>query len=172
MTEATKRMSAERLMDDIEQAIHDLETWGAAYPTDIFPEPTKEQIEAMLAVTAPADGVARVAAANARHLYRVRGPALIDLIKRLDAERTKLTAELEAARATALEEAANWMRDRFDTEQESLLEGLQTDAGLTGKDRAAMRAQLDAIDVWREEFSEALRIRALKSTPPPQEKST
>lgn len=89
----------EGLTDEIEEALHDLETWGTAYPTDIFPEPTKEQIEAMIAVTAPADGVARVAAANARHLYKVRGPKLIDLIRRLSASYRAACGERDAARA-------------------------------------------------------------------------
>ena len=91
--------------EEVEEALHDIETWGTAYPTDIFPEPTKEQIDAMIAVTAPADGVSRVAAANARHLYKVRGPKLADLIRHLSASLAAERGAREKAEGDALRKA-------------------------------------------------------------------
>lgn len=101
--------------DEAEEVLHDLETWRDAYPTDIFPEPTREQLDAMRAVTAPADGVARVAAANARHLFRVRGPKIIDLITRLVRDGERMRAALKPfAKA-----ADNWADASGDPDKEA-----------------------------------------------------
>lgn len=56
-----------------------------------------------------------------------------------------------------VEDAAKASRNMIDTLEESLQEGLMTDAGLTADDRMKMKAQLDALDVIKVDVDAAIR---------------
>lgn len=66
------------------------------------------------------------------------------------------------ARREALEEAARRTVDEADTLIESLREGIMTDAGLTLDDRRQMRDQIDALGIFKEDASRAIRALADK----------
>lgn len=74
--------------------------------------------------------------------------------------RLALTAALPVIERAVLERAARRTVDEADTLIESLREGVMTDAGLTEADRFQMRAQVDVLDVFKEDAARSIRALA------------
>lgn len=71
--------------------------------------------------------------------------------------------DYERGRAEALAQAVKVLRDQINRLTESLSEGLMTDAGLTGDDRKAMKAQLNCLGVFEDRA--LTDLRALSPSP-------